>query len=279
MGFWGKAIGATLGFMVSGPLGGIIGAMLGHGFDAESQWISRREAKCPKCHNPVILEEDVRNWVCPHCHHEIGYTEVGNEYDRQFVFYVSLASLAAKMAKADGVVTSDEIKAFDRFVSADLNLNTRERKIVAKLFNEAKKSRDDGLMFAGQFYDLMGNRPDVLQIMIQLLFRISMADGHFHPAEERFISQVAGVFRLSSAEYEQIKALYIKKNNRAYQLLGVSEDAADDDVKKAYKNLVQEYHPDKLASKGVPEDFLKFANEKMAEINNAYSSIRKERGI
>jgi DnaJ like chaperone protein len=279
MGFWGKAIGATLGLMVGGPLGAIIGAVIGHGFDAERQWLSRREVQCPNCHNPVVLEEDTRNWICPHCHHEIGYNEIGNEYDRQFIFYVSLASLAAKMAKADGVVTSDEVRAFDRFVTADLNLNTREKKIVAQLFNEAKKSTDDGLMFAGQFYELMGHRPDVLQIMIQLLFRISMADGHFHPAEERFISQIAGLFRLTNAEYEQIKALYVKKNDRAYQLLGVTANADDEQVKKAYKKLVQEYHPDKLSAKGVPEDFIKFANEKMAEINNAYSTIRKERGI
>ncbi len=279
MGFWGKAIGATLGLMVGGPLGAVIGAAIGHGFDMDAKMLKRRDVNCPNCHNRVVLEEGISNWVCPHCGHQIEYHEVGSTYDRQFIFYVSLASLAAKMAKADGVITADEIRAFDRFIKEDLGLSTEERKVVARLFNEAKNTPDDGFMLAGQFHDLMGHRPDVLQVMVHLLFQISMADGHFHPAEEQYIARVAAVFRLPDSEYEQIKALFIKQNDRAYQLLGLSSDAADEEIKRTYKKLVQEYHPDKLTAKGVPDDFIKFANDKMAQINEAYSSIRRERGF
>ncbi len=278
MGFWGKAIGAGLGFMVGGPLGAIIGGAIGHSFDADSGNGKKQQVQCPHCGNKVIIDHP-GNWSCPYCGKQIGYSDVGSDHDRQFVFYVSLASLAAKMAKADGVVTDDEVKAFDHFVRADLGLKDEERKIVARLFNEAKKSPEDGLSFARQFKSLIGYQPDVAQMMIQLLFRISMADGHFHPAEEQFIRQVSSVLGISQMEYDQIMAIYVKNNDGAYRILGVTPQATDDEIKKSYRKLVVEYHPDKLMAKGIPEDFIKIANEKMAEINNAYNALRKERGF
>jgi DnaJ like chaperone protein len=97
--------------------------------------------------------------------------------------------------------------------------------------------------------------------------------------EETFIKNVAAIFGLSSMEYEQIKALFVPKNDGAYAILGVPATATDAEVKQAYKKLVMEYHPDKLMAKGVPEDFITIANEKMAQINDAYDRICKERGM
>ncbi len=277
MGFWGKAIGIGFGFMLGGPLGAIIGGTLGHMYDMESDQKTRGLGmRCPHCGNMIRPTAD---GYCPVCGMKLESRPLHNTYDRQFVFYVSLASLAAKMAKADGVVTRDEIEAFDHFVRTELGVTTEERKIIAQLFNKAKDSPEDGLSIARQFKELIGYQPQVLQTMVHLLFRIAMADGRFHPAEERFIEQVARIFGLSQADYEQIRSLFIKKNDRAYRILGVSANASDEEVRHAYKKLVMEYHPDKLMAKGVPEDFIKIANEKMAEINNAYDQISKERGF
>lgn len=279
MGFWGKTIGIGFGFMLGGPLGAIIGGAIGHMYDVDKKTQNGGAGwRCPQCGNSISARE-AQAGRCPQCGAEFGSTLLTGSYDRQFIFYVSLAALAAKMAKADGVVTEDEILAFDHFVRIELGLNVEERKIVARLFNEAKNSGDDGLAVAQQFRNLIGYQPDVLQTMVHLLFRIAMADGHYHPAEERFIHQTADIFGLTAQEYGQIRALFIKNNDRAYQILGVSQQASDEEIKSAYKKLVLEYHPDKLMSKGVPEDFIKIANEKMAKINSAYDQIRKERNL
>ena len=279
MGFWGKAVGAGFGFMVGGPIGAIFFGALGHFYDKGIESLTgSNNIRCPYCGIDISLN-DFRNGQCPACNHALGVNEARSNDDRQFVFYVSLASLAAKMAKADGVITSDEIKAFDRFIREDLNLDTNERKIVAQLFNEAKSSAISATQIAVQFKSIIGFQPNVMQILIQLLFQISMADGKFHPAEERYIKEVAGVFGLSHVEYDQIKAMFIKGNGSAYQVLGISKNTSEEEIKSAYRKLVIQYHPDKLIAKGMPEDFIKNANQKMAEINNAYDTICKERGI
>ncbi len=277
MGFLGKAIGIGFGFMLGGPLGAIIGGSLGHMYDMEAgqkQGVSG--IRCPHCGHTIRPTSDGH---CPVCGMQIGTQPLQNSNDRQFVFYVSVASLAAKMAKADGVVTADEVQAFDTFVRNELRVNTEDRKIIAGFFNQAKNSADDYTAIARQFKDLIGYQPQVLHMMVHMLFRIAMADGKFLSAEETFIKNVAAIFGLSPMEYEQIKALFVPKNDGAYAILGVSATATDAEVKQAYKKLVMEYHPDKLMAKGVPEDFITIANEKMAQINEAYDRICKERGM
>ncbi len=280
MGFWGKALGIGFGFMLGGPLGAVLGGMLGHMYDVESdQQLSGLGVRCPACGKHVRPLSDGH---CPVCGTNLkvsGQTRPQSTFDRQFLFYVSLTSLAAKMAKADGVVTREEIQAFDQFVRQELRLNVEERKIVAQIFNQAKNSPEDGMAFARQFRDLIGYQPEVLQTMVHLLFRIAMADGKFHPQEERFIRQVAAIFGLSESEYRQIHAAFVRVDHRAYQILGLAPNASVEEIKATYKRLVNQYHPDRLIAKGIPEDFIKIANEKMAEINNAYEQIRKERGF
>ena len=279
MGFWGKAIGAGFGFMIGGPIGAVFLGALGHLYDKGIKSLEgMHNIRCPYC-GIDITSADFRNHRCPACGHTLRDDEARTNSDRQFVFYVSLASLAAKMAKADGVVTHDEIDAFDRFIRNELKLSAQERKIVAQLFNEAKTSPASAAEIAAQFKSIIGFQPDIMQILIQLLFQISMADGKFYPAEERFIKDVAGVFGLSQVEYDQIKAIFIKKSDNAYHVLGLTRNAVDDEIKSAYRKLVLQYHPDKLIAKGMPEDFIKNANHKMAEINTAYDTICKERGI
>jgi len=277
MGFWGKALGIGFGFIMGGPLGAIIGGVLGHMYDSEAGKLGRRLGyRCPHCGN---LVQPTADGHCPVCGMAVRRDRPQTSHDRQFVFYVSLASLAAKMAKADGLVTEDEVRAFDQFIRSELGVSNEERKIIAQLFNEAKNSPQDGLSFARQFKDLIGFQPQVLQTMVHLLFRIALADGKFHPNEEAFIKDVSRIFGLSEYDYEQIKALFIKKSDSAYRILGLSSSASDEQIKAAYKKLVMEYHPDKLMAKGVPEDFIKIANSKMAEINNAYDEVCRERGL
>ncbi len=281
MGFWGKAIGAGFGFMLGGPLGAVLGGFLGHMYDEEmgSKPQSRIGIRCPYCGHHV---KPLSDGHCPICGSDLKATyssQPQTEFDKQFLFYVTLTSLVAKMAKADGIITRDEIRVFDDFLKKELRLSVEERKIVAQIFNQAKHSPEDPMNFARQFRQLIGHQPEVLHTMIQLLFKIALADGQYHPEEEKFIRQVAQIFGLSSFEFEQIRALFVQVNHKAYQILGVHPQANIAEIKSAYKKLVNQYHPDRLMAKGVPEDFIQLANEKMIEINNAYEQIRKERGF
>ncbi len=254
MAIMGKALGAGLGFFLGGPIGAILGGVLGHAWDADNS------------RNRYRQENDV-------------WPEVEDTFDRQVLFYTGLASLAAKMAKADGRVTRDEIEAFDSFLSFDLGLSAEERRNVARIFNEAKNSPEEAAAIALQFKQLIGYQHEVLDMMLELLFKIALADGELHPNEENFLRQVATVFGFNRMQFENIRALYVREDDRPYKVLGVERGASAEEIRQAYHKLVREYHPDRLQAKGVPEDFLKIANEKMAEINSAYDQIKRERNF
>ena len=116
--------------------------------------------------------------------------------------------------------------------------------------------------------------------MLSCLAFIAHADGTIHPAEERYLQEVSRIFALDEAAFKRATSLNRKPDeNDPYQLIGVSRDAANDDIKAAYRKLVRENHPDRLIAQGVPEEFIEVANRKLASINGAYDIIQKERGF
>ena len=252
MGFLGKTIGAGIGFMVGGPIGALLGGILGHNFDRGQEDALRIE-------------------------HSSGYGRVHT--NSQFLFYVALTSLVAKLAEADGKVTADEMNTYKDFLTGNLRLSDEDLNIIASLFNRARHASATAEEYAQQIYLLNHHNPEILREILSLLFRISLADGNFSEAEERYMSSIARIFRISANEYNQIMALYVSANDKYYKILGVSPDASDAEIKRSYRKLVVDYHPDKLVSKGLPEDFMQFANQRLTEINAAYEYIKKERSL
>jgi DnaJ like chaperone protein len=264
MGILGKVLGAGLGFVVGGPLGAVIGGALGHQYDRSQGRSAGPEQLYTTYDNPAAQQARAQSYA----------TE-----DYQTLFMVSLISMAAKIAKADGYVAKAEIAVLDTFLKHDLHMTSSERKIASRIFNEAKDYHGDHTSFARQFYQLSASNPQLLSAMVHLLFKIAAADGKIDPIETGMIHQIAGIFQLRPEEYEQIRSFYVKASDHYYAILGCTPSSSDEEIKKAYRKLATEYHPDKIVSKGLPEDFIQFANQKLKEINQAYAHIKKERNL
>jgi len=258
MGLLGTIIGGGLGMLVGGPLGALIGGALG----------SNIEIKTGKVHPGARTQYSTG---------QAGYSPL----QVQQTFMLAMISLAAKVAKADGRVTKEEIRAFDSFLRDNLHMDKQERQVAARIFNEARDSSVPVEEYARQIRQIMGHRQDRLRDLISLLMMIAMADGHFHPAEETMIRSIATNLGLRDSDYEAAAAMFNPGQNldAAYAVIGVPESATDHEVKKAYRKLAREYHPDVLASKGMSDEFQTFAEDKMKSINGAYDEIKKARGL
>ncbi len=258
MGIFGTLVGGTLGFLVGGPLGMVLGGALGSNLSRDTQSFGGRM-------------------------HGQTRTMPQSAQDLQLVFALALTSLAAKVAKADGRVTKDEIQTFDAFLSQSLGLSSEDRQIAAKVFNQARDSQTPIGEFTKQIRSIFRAQPQRLRDIVSILLAVALADGHLHPAEEQLIQKIAWDFGLDQAEYQSCKAAFAAAHGEPqvspYEVLGVSANASDEEVRRAHRKLVREYHPDTLQAKGLPEDFLEFATEKMAAINDAWSHIKKERGL
>lgn len=196
----------------------------------------------------------------------------------QAAYFVALFSILGKLAKADGTVSKEEGEAFKDLLSR-LRLNEQQRDFAIRIFNESKSSSYSIEDFARQYQQLSGGRIEVLTQMIDMLYFIAAADGHLAPQEEEAIKSVAGIFRLSDTQVSGIKARYFTETNKYYKVLGLDPNCSDEELRSAYRDLVRQYHPDTVVSKGLPDEFVDFAKKRFQEIQEAYENIKKERNL
>lgn len=261
MSIWGKVIGGVGGFLVLGPLGALVGTAAGHAVDKEG-WPSWLGGSGGKSDRPGLRER-------------IG--KVGADA-RQQVFAVGVIVLGAKMAKADGHVSKDEVAAFKRI----FQVPPEDMKAVGAIFDQAKRSSDGYEIYARQIARLFSDSPQVLEELLGALYQIARADGGLHPAETAFLNDIARIFGLPPDAINRLHAQYERSGSDEadpYAVLGVAPDASDDDIRAAWRKLSREHHPDVLMSQGMPQEFVSQANEKMAAINHAYDRIRERRGL
>jgi len=269
----GTLLGGTVGFMFGGPFGAIIGGAIGSNLGEAGNNGGRG-----------FFGADTRGrpespYGSPGARQGFGRQSTYNPLQAQQAFMIALISLAAKVAKADGKVSREEIQSFDSFLKTNLRMGPEERKIAARIFNEARDSDIPVEDFARQIRDVMGNRRDQLRDLVTMLMMVAMADGHLHAEEEKVIREVNRHLGLSPHDYDAAKSMFHPTANleSAYNTLGIVSSATDSEVKKAYRQMAKEYHPDVVANKGMGEDFLKFAEDKMQAVNQAYDQIKKER--
>ena len=204
----------------------------------------------------------------------------GDKMTRSLVsFSIAIVALSAKMAKADGVVTEDEVNAFrDIFSIPDDQANN-----VARLYNLAKQDVAGYRAYASQVAGLCGNGATDCPLLVDVLdglFHIAKADGVIHEKEMGFLDKIAEIFEISPTHYRRIKARHISDGeNDAYLQLGADPDWDNEKLKSHFRKLVHDNHPDRLIARGVPEEFVAIANERLAAINAAWETVRAERRI
>jgi len=254
MSWLGKMIGGTIGFALGGPLGAVAGAAFGHTFvdKKEQVYLSSR---------PLTQES------------------LSSNEEAQLVFFTAAFSMLAKISKADGKVTENEISAVKKFMEQDLQLNLNSQQTAINIFRHAIHSNESFDAFAIQFYSIFRTQPHIISLMMDVLLRVSTADGNISNEEEAILLSATRIFNYSTSDYERLKSRYVKEANKFYSVLKCDETSSNEDIKKQYRKLVNEYHPDKIEAKGLPEEFIKFANDKFKEIQEAYDNIKKERGI
>jgi DnaJ like chaperone protein len=207
----------------------------------------------------------------------------------QLTFFIGTFSMLARVVAADGSVTQEEEQKVTEFMDRDLRLDPQSRSTAVRIFQTALQSPQDFDQLASQFYSQFSSRPEILDLLIDILYRVAAADGSIVDEEERLIGRVGRVFGYSDEQLAAFRRQYVHGGRRAgtaaaagggsYAVLGLEPGASDEEVKRAYRKMVHQYHPDTIASKGLPEEFNTFAHEKFKEIQEAYDAIKKERGL
>jgi DnaJ like chaperone protein len=199
------------------------------------------------------------------------------ETRRQVSFSVAIIALSAKMAKADGAVVESEVDAFRQI----FDFPEEEARNVARLYNLARQDVAGYEAYAEKLSNLCGSGDEncpMLESVIDGLFHIAKADGMVHEKELSFLARIAEIFRIDEEHFRRILARHVHmEGGDPYFVLGVSPSDDFTEIRKRYRRLVAEHHPDKLIARGVPEALHAAANERMAALNAAYAAIAKER--
>lgn len=251
MAWWGTLIGGTLGFMLGGPLGAMLGASVGRNFDRGI-----------------------------HIRGQAGSFQPGEQQRVQAAFFTATFSIMGYIAKADGKVTSDEIASCESIMD-QMQLDASQRKSAIQLFNEGKNPSfplDDILV---QFKQECHRRTNLLRMFLEIQIATAMADGHLHPNEKKSIYYIGNHLGLHDSIIDQLFNLgrsHATSSNKpsladAYKLLGVTKNSTKAEIKKSYRRLMSQHHPDKLTAKGLPEEMIKIATEKTQDIRAAYEQI------
>ena len=244
MSIWGKIIGGTTGFALGGPLGAIIGMMIGGSFD--------RSARKFSSSNKISQQQ------------------------KQNIFALCIIVLSAKIAKADGQVTKEEIYTFKE----KFNIQAEEMSEVSKIFNEAKKSSFGFKNIADQVGNLFSDNKVLLEQLLNNLFYIAEADGLTSINEVEVLRSISQSFHFNETDFQRI--FHSRLNNKEsdpYKILGVTREDSDNNIRKKWIELSKEHHPDYLIAKGMPKEFIKEANKELSSINLAYDKIKELRGF
>ncbi|MBI5788636.1 MAG: TerB family tellurite resistance protein [Candidatus Schekmanbacteria bacterium] len=257
--FKGKLIGAGLGVLLGGPVGAIIGVVIGHLVgDLPGDF---KEAKERQYHR-VHYSRKVYN--------QPGYGE--------FIFVSNLVALLTAVAKADGEIAPEEVAVIRRFFQVDLGYRGEELMLIKKLIKESIHTDLDVDRLCHEFRRSSNYQSRLM--LLELLYKVAQADPKkTRQSEQILINKIAELLGVLPADHQRVVALMQVKepDDGHYKILGVDSDTSVEEIKKAYRRLVQQNHPDKVNHLG--EEYVKIAHQQLTRINQAYDSIKREKGF
>jgi len=260
---FGKIIGAALGYAIGGIVPALIGLAVGHLFD---RGYARVQAEA----SPQRRQEVEKS------------------------FFETLFTLLGYLAKADGRVSEHEVRQTETYMS-QMGLTAEHRREAINLFKQGSGADFDPEAQIARFRKTCGRRPNLVRMLLVYLVNIALADGKLDDAEAQALRRVAAALGISAAMFEQLLQMIRAQNSfggegsgqagpsradalqRAYEALGIEPEATDAQVKRAYRKLMSQHHPDKLIGQGMPDDMVKEANVRSHEIRTAYDLINRAR--
>ena len=210
---------------------------------------------------------------------------------RQAVFLETLFILMGKLAKADGVISQHEIAHVEQFMQK-LGMTAEHRLQAIAWFKQGADPAFDVKATYKRFQDVCGHTKNLKQMLLVYLIVMALADGHFHPAEEALLTEIAAHLGYDQAAFKQLLDMVLNQSHfgaeqansaaaldDAYKALGVTKDNTDQEIKRAYRKLMSQYHPDKLIGQGMPQDMIAMATEQAKEIQLAHDLIKQHRNL
>lgn len=279
MAWWGKLLGGAFGYVFGGPLGALIGVALGHNLDGGLE-------RTGEDFSSYLADETID-----------GKTWFSAQERTQTAFFTATFSVMGHLAKADGRVTRDELRIATE-VMEQMSLTPDLTRAAQRLFNKGKAPGFplDGVL--EQFRQECHRSRNLIQLFIELQLHAAYADGALRPQERTILIHICHRLRISEFEFKRLEAM-VQAELRfrrtvgaedfrtqtggtlddAYAILKISPEASDHEVKRAYRRLMSQHHPDKLVANGVPEEMIRVATEKTQEIKLAYEQIKEARGL
>ncbi len=191
--------------------------------------------------------------------------------ERKIGFTIAVIALSAKMAKADGIVSKEEVNAFSQI----FEIPKGQEKHVSNVYNLARQDIAGYEIYAKKIAKMLKNKKILLENIIEGLLFISIADGAYHPKEDKFVNNVASIFSIKRGRLEYLKNMYIDTSaNSYYKILNVSPGDNLEQIRKQWKKLVLAHHPDMVLARGLPEEAIRLTTVKLARINEAWENIK-----
>ena len=258
MAWWGTFIGGTLGYVFGGPLGAIIGAALGGNLD-----------------RGIKMGDQIGS-----------HAYIGDQERVQAAFFTTTFSVMGHIAKADGLVSEQEISTA-KHIMAQMQLSAEQRKAAIRFFDQGKTADFPLVDVLHQFKKECHRRRNLIQMFVEIQIATALADGKVDASEKRILYTIGEILGFSRSHIDhlfniengaQASASDRLTLDQAYKILGVNKNSSETEIKKAYRRLMGQHHPDKLVAKGLPDEMIALATEKTQEIRKAYDLIKKHIG-
>lgn len=268
MRFIGSLIGGVLG-LVAGSflgipfLGLIIGSILGSSFVVRTYYKN--------------YKTEYRGWQWEQS--DTNYYQKKHQFRQSRVFFESLFTMLGSLAAVDGQVNAIEIQTVKDFMNNDLRLNQNYQAIALQMFHNGSRNVLNFEPHCHRLYFLFKGQPAILQMVLTVLYKLAESHDGISSEERRYLDMAESIFRMKGSTSYNSGYTSTTELESAYNFLGCNKEMSDEDVKKKYRKMASEFHPDRAAAKGLPKEFIAMATEKFQKVQNSYDTIKVSRGI